>query len=211
MRFALLTLVLAACSWPESPEPPPTPVPETATIADAPIANRGACVYAPTANGDALRLSIPGSGPAVVLPKADDWRSDCTQSTDPDGNSQFLSAVSENTDSSAYILSLDGSLDADSQGMLEVALAEMRQVWEMHGSVEVDQPFPSRPVAVLRATDNESGEDTWQVVTVSKSPDGGWVRIHQTWSCNACGLDGIGTKSVIDAMVSASSGWGFSE
>ena len=204
LRISLFVLLMSGCSWLESDTEELTPV---TVVPDSPIAPDD-CLEEPL-GAEQLRVAIPSSNMAIVLPKADDWETDCTRSVDPDGSAQLMSASSASQNSSAYILSLRGPDDPDHEIMLQAALTEMRQVWEMSGSVDIDRPFPSLPVAVLRATDNESDDVTWQVVTVSKSQDGEWVRIHQTWSCDGCGLDAMGAKYTIDAMVSAASGWGF--
>lgn len=206
MRIPVFLLLLSGCSWLEdTPETPDEPTP-VAAVPDTPTALHGC---RGDLNGELLRIHNPATGAGIAVPNADDWQSDCSRTVDPDGSAQLISLSSESLRSSAYMLSLSAPSSADAETALETALTEMREVWEMSGSVDVDHPLPSRPVAVLQATDADSGEVTWQVVTVSQSSEGEWTRIHQTWSCGDCGLDAMGTKSVIDAMVAASSDWGF--
>lgn len=216
MHFSLLAVVLSGCSLFDAatddpvPEPSPEPVaaPISAVAAPAPTSGYDGCRLDASALG-LFRVGPPDSVLSVGLEQADDWQVDCTRTEDPDGAVQLLSASSESLNSSAYALSLPNPSTDAAQAALETALAEMRQVWEMDGSVDIDRPYPDRPVAVVRANDNAQTHVTWQVVTVSKSPAGNWVRIHQTWSCNDCGLDAMGTKYKIDAMVSATDEWGF--
>ncbi len=86
MRTPLILLLLTGCSWFDEPTP----------------SSLYACRGEPV-NGDHTRVSIPTNGAAIVVPNADDWRSDCSRSVDPDGSAQLMSLSSESQRSSAYI------------------------------------------------------------------------------------------------------------